>query len=376
MIRNSLFIVIAIVLAGCQMGKSSLDNAVDDLLIKGGETFNMMNAYAVIQHDFKRGRIMRARARVLAMNKSDRGYKKAQKLLEEKIEPARRRVFIHFLRTAKQMEKNARWSEAMWAYDQAMAVTIKPAVMQQKRAEMKQHMRQLRMEKLLQQRRKEDRTLFVYAGAYESPRGISPTDEIYERMREHYDDLLNERENMAFREASRFLRKGLPEIAYVEIESYLRLQPDSIKGKKLLASIQREMPSFLKIPAEPVSKSAAVKPAVIKRASHTQTVTAEQIQAALKAGKLLQAKQLAHIYRRNGQQGADKLLAQVQKKVHATAASLFAKGSVAFRKEQLDRSIQYWRDAVALAPEESEYVESLRRAQQLQERLMLLQEQK
>jgi len=375
MIRNSLFIVVAIILTACQTGKSSLDNAVDDLLIKGGETFNMMNTYAVIQHDFKRGRMMRARARVLAMNKSDRGYKKAQKLLAEKIEPARRRVFLHFLRIAKQMEKNARWSEAMWAYDQAMAVTFKPALMQQKRENMKQHMRQLRMKKLLQQRRKEDRVLFAYASAYESPGGISPTDKIYERMREHYDDMLNERERMAFREASRFLRKGVPEIAYVEIESYLRLQPDSIKGKKLLAAIQRDMPPFLKIPAESASKSAAVKPAVIKRAIHVQTVTVEQIQAALKADKLLQARQLAHIYRRNGQEGADKLLAQVQKKVHATAASLFAKGSVAFRKEQLDRSIQYWNDAVALAPEESEYVESLRRAQQLQERLMLLQEQ-
>jgi len=376
MIRYCCFIVVGIMLTACQVNRSNLDNAVDDLLIKGGETFNMMNPYAVIQHDFKRGLIMRARSRVLAMPKSSRDYKKAHQLLNEKIEPARRRIFIHYLRKAKALEKNKRWSEAMWAYDQAMAVTIKPDNMQQKREEMVRYMRQLRLEKLLQLRRKEDRTLFSYANAYEPPKGISPTDEIYERMRDHYDDMLNERESMALREAMRFFRKGKPEIAYIEIESYLRLQPDSTKGKKILALIKLKIPPFLKIPVEPSTTSATVKPVFIKRASHAKVVTAGQIQAAMKAGDWLKAKQLAHIYRRNGSDGADKLLAQVQKKTHAMAASLFAKGSVAFRKEQLDRSIHYWRDAVALVPEVSEYVESLRRAQQLQERLMLLQEQK
>jgi len=376
MIRFCCLIVAGIMLTACQVSQNSLGNAVDDLLIKGGETFNMMNPYAVIQHDFKRGLIMRARSRVLAMPKSSRDYHKAHQLLNEKIEPARRRIFIHYLRKAKALENSKRWSEAMWAYDQAMAVTIKPARMQQKRDEMERYMRQLRLEKLLQLRRKEDRTLFSYASAYEPPMGLSPTDEVYARMRDHYEDMLNERESMALREAMRFLRKGKPEIAYVEIESYLRLQPDSIKGKKILALIKLKMPPFLNIPVESASTSATMKPVLIKRASHEKVVTAEQIQAAMKSGAWLQAKQLSHIYRRNGGKGGDQLFAQVQKKTHAIAASLFAKGSVAFRKEQLDRAIHYWRDAVALVPEESEYVASLRRAQQLQERLTLLKEPK
>ncbi len=376
MIRYCCFIIAAIMLTACQTNKNSLDNAVDDLLIKGGETFNMMNPYAVIQHDFKRGRIMRARARVLAMPKSSRYYKQAHQLLNKKIEPARRRLFIHYLRNAKALENSQRWSEAMWAYDQAMAVTIKPAIMQQKRDEMERHMRQLRLEKLLQLRRQEDRMLFSYARAYEPPTGISPKDEVYERMREHYEDMLNERESMAWREAMRFLSKGRPEIAYVEMESYLRLQPDSIRGQKMLALIKQKIPPFLKIPVESAGASATVKPVLIQRSSHVKEVTAEQIQVAMKAGDWLKATQLSHIYRRNGGKGADRLLAQIQKKTRAMAASLFAKGSEAFRKEQLDRAIHYWRDAVALAPEESEYVESLRRAQQLQERLTLLKEPK
>jgi len=361
--------ITAFMLTACQVDKGSLDS----LLIKGGETFGMTSTYDAINHDFKRGRIMQARAHVLELDKSDPDYSKALRLLKQKIEPARRRLFVHYLRMAKDLEGKKQWSKAIWAYDQARAVSIKPESMEKKRVEMQQHLRQLRMEKLLQQRREEDRTLFAYASAYEAPEGIDPKDEIYERMREHYNDILDKRANLAFREATRFLHKEQPEIAYIEIESYLRLQPGSNKGERLRASIQRKMPAFLKIPAMP-DRNAVRSSATIKRASHFGTVTAKQVQAALKSGELLKARQLAHIYRRNGGKGSEKLLNQVQKKVDGSAAKLFSKGSIAFRKEQLDRAIQYWGEAVALKPDESEYVESLRRARQLQERLNLLKE--
>jgi len=371
MFKFSCFMIAAIMLTACQINKGSLDN----LLVKGSETFRMSSTYESINHDFKRGRIMRARARILALDKSNRDYGKAHRLLEQKIEPARRRLFVHYLRIAKDLEKKKLWSKAIWAYDQAGSVSIKPEAMKKKQAEMQKKIRQLRLEKLLEQRRKEDRTLFSYAPAYEPPKGISPKDEIYERMREHYNDSLDARANLAFREALRFLHKDLPEIAYIEIESFLRLQPDSNKGVALLASIKRKMPAFLTIPTMPAA-NAIEKPAIIKRANHTKSATAKQVQAALKSGELLKARQLAHIYRRNGGKDADKLLNQVQKKVDASAATMFSKGSIAFRNEQLDRAIQYWDKAVMLKPDESEYVEALRRARQLQERLNLLQESK
>jgi len=376
MIRYCCFIVVALMLSACQLNKSSLDHAVDDLLIRGGETFNMMNPYAVIRHDYKRGRIMRARARVLAMNKSSRDYKKAYKFFEEVIEPARRRVFLHYLHLAQKNEKQKHWSDALWSYDQAKAVTIKPAVMEKKRAEMEQRMRQFRFEQLLKQRRKEDRHLFGGTAAYEAPGGVRANDEIYERMRENFEAMLDARARLEFREALRYLSKDLPEIAYVELESYLRLQPDRIKGKKLMVSIKREMPVFLKIPGISERTHVGKKLIAVNRVRHVKAATAEQVQAALASGALLQAKQLAYIYQRNGGKGADKLLDQVQKKVRTAAASFFAKGSAAFRREQLGVAIGYWRDAAALAPEESEYIEALRRARQLQERLALLQEEK
>ncbi len=374
--RYATLIAALLALSACQMDRRSLNHTVDELLFKGGETFNMLNAYAVIRRDFKRGRIMRARARALALDPTDHDYEKVRKLLDEQIEPARRRMFLHYLRMAKKQEAEQRWSDALWSYDQARAVTIKPAVMERKRREMEQRMRQLRLEKLLQQRRKEDRALFADASAYEPPVGISKQDEIYARMREHFEDRLDTRARLAFREAQRYLSKGVPEIAYIELESYMRLQPGRVKADKLMQHIRRAMPAFIKIPPERSRMQGASKSTVIKRVSHVRQVTPRQITAALKTGELLQARELAHIYQRNGGQDADKLMNRVRKQLRSEAARLFARGSAAFRHEQLDRAIAYWNDAAALAPEVSEYVESLRRARQLQERLKLLKEAK
>ena len=69
---------------------------------------------------------------------------------------------------------------------------------------------------------------------------------------------------------------------------------------------------------------------------------------------------------------ATELLAKIQMRIEKKASDLFAKGGVAFRQEQLDRAIQLWGEAVSLMPKEAEYVEALRRARQLKERLTLL----
>ncbi len=54
------------------------------------------------------------------------------------------------------------------------------------------------------------------------------------------------------------------------------------------------------------------------------------------------------------------------------ASALFAQGSIAFRKEHIDDAVKLWGQAVSMQPENSEYVDALRRAMQLQERLHLL----
>lgn len=382
MSRYVCYVLCILILAGCATAEQMKGKVHAGFLKKSSAVSGLM--YASLEHDYKRGRIMKARSKVLAMDKSNKDYARAHKLLKEKIEPARRRLFVHYLRKAKRAEANKLWSEAMAAYKQAKDVTIKPEVMENKRLKMEYKLRQLRLNALLSQRRKEDYILLVNPDAYKPPKGISLKDGVFYRKREQFEDDLDDRAARAYREARRYLRRGIPEIAYVDIESYLRLQPDSGRGKKLLKEIKEAMPKQLSIPSvRKIAKKAARKRKAVKKQSPVNQepvqrvivpdfISAEQIRALMQRGELLSAKQYAQIYRREGGKDAAQLLAKIQKEIKKEASDLFARGGVAFRKEYLNRAIQYWSDAVALRPEEPEYVEALRRAHQLEERLTLL----
>lgn len=371
-----------LILSGCAASGQMKGKGYAGFLKKSSTTSSL--AYASLERDFNSGRIMKARSKAMSIAQDNRDYARAQKLLKEKIEPARRRLFVHYLRKAKQAEANKLWSDAMEAYKEAKEVTIKPAVMENKRLKMEYKLRQLRLNVLLEQRRKEDIALLANPEAYIPPRGTSPEDKVFYRKQGHYEDDLDDRAARAYREARRYLRRGIPEIAYIEIESYLRFQPDSDRGKELLKEITKAIPGALTIPRirKTVQKAAVKNKAVMtqppvkqdqkKKVITPGVVTAEQVQALLQRGELLMAKQYAQAYRREGGKGAAQLLAKVQRKIKREAADLFAKGGVAFRNEHLGRAIQYWSDAIALMPEEQEYIEALRRARQLEERLFLL----
>jgi len=365
---------LAMLMVACQKSSPQLDNTVDKLIKTGSEALKFMNTFVIIQRDFEHGRIMRARARVLAMGSEHQDYVKAHQFLEQTIEPARRRVFVHYLRAAKKHEQQKNWSAAMWAYDHAKAVTIKPARMETKRGVMELNMRQLRFDKFLEQRRKEDARLLNDASMYAAPTGVDPNDEVYARLRKQYDDGLDNRARLAFREAKRFLRKKLPEIAYVEIESYMRLQPGTAQGRKMLAAIRDKLPSVLSISV--LLKTATKQIVSAQRVVMDKHVTAKLIAVAMQSDDLIKARQLAQIYRRHNGKGAEALWIKLQTAMDVKAARLFAQGSAAFGKEDLHQAIAYWRGSAALRPDKSEYYEALRRARQLQERLSLLRDKK
>lgn len=354
-------VVAAMLLTACGTGGK--------LISSGG-----MNTYASIQDAYNNGHIMQARSMVLKLDKSHADYARAHKLLNAKIEPARRRIFVHYLRLAKSHEKSNNWSDAILAYEQAKTVTIKPDKMEKKRVEMEQRMRQLRFEKLIEQRRKEDEALLGYAHAYVPMNGISPKDKVYLRQQELYNDDLDTRAARAYKESRRYLREKQYGPAYVEIESHMRLQPDSTRGEKQMQHIQQQVPSWLTVPKIQAETPKTTK--AKKRVTAPKEVKLKDVQEAIKRDNLPAAKRLAQVYRRNGGKGADKTLAQIQKKLDARSASLFVQGSDAFRKEHLDSAIRFWGEAVALTPENSEYVEALNRARQLKERLNLLRSQK
>ena len=353
-------------LASCTTNGKSFDTSV---------SFAMINSYAGIKRDFEAGRIMKARSGVLELKKNHRDYAAAYKLLKQKIEPARRRIFVHYLRIAKAYEKQEVWYKAMEAYAKAKAVTIKPDLMEKKRVEMELNMRQLRLDRLLAQRRNEDAVWVQHLAAYNPPKGVDPQDEAFRRQQKSFNDFLVERADIAFDEAKRYLRNEQPEIAYIEIESHLRLQPDSENGMKLLTEIRGQLPKELEFSKLDSEKSKPRQPG-IKSVSPHQPVTADQIKEAIRKNRLLEAKQMLNSYRRSGGAGANRLSGQLNKRISTRAGNLFGSGSYAFRHEQLDEAIKYWSEAVALMPGRPDYANALHRARQLKERLNLLRKQK
>jgi len=107
--------------------------------------------------------------------------------------------------------------------------------------------------------------------------------------------------------------------------------------------------------------------AVKKRSIRKSDVT-----TLIKKAQWVEAKDAALLYRRYEGKGADKLLKEINAGLEKSAVVLFRQGSLAFRQEHIDRAVKLWGQAVVMQPENSEYVDALRRAMQLQERLHLL----
>lgn len=336
---------------------------------KTGEAskLSFFNTYEAALNDYKKGRVMTARARILAMDKTREDYPRALKLLKQKVEPARLRLLRHYSAKAKAAEKSGEWSRAMSLYAQAAELSTKPLKLKKKSSSMEMMMRQARMDALIAQRRAEDSKLLAWLHAYEPPKGVAPKDEVFKRARKHVQDIIEDRGALAYREAKRYLNRKLPEIAYIEAESYLRFVPNSERGKRLLADIKVSLPKAIRI--TPLKSG---ERRLSRRAVMPKTVSSEQVTALIHKGEWIEAKKYALVYRREGGRNAEQLLKQIQTNMEREAATLFARGRVAFRQEQLDLAIGFWEKAVALMPEHSEYVDALRRARQLQERLRVL----
>ena len=331
--------------------------------------FSFLNTYETALQDFEKGRIMTARERILAMDKGREDYPDALKLLKEKVEPARLRLLKHFSSAGELSEKRGKWFNAMTEYSQAAELSTKPVSLQKKRDDMELKMRQERMEKLIDQRRAEDTYMLSWLGAYEPPKGVSPKDDAFEISREQLQEMIEDRGSQAYRDARRYLGRDIPELAYVEVESYLRLVPDSERGKSLMEDVKKRMPGSFRIPAY---KSYGVSSGRTKRVKLPETVKREQVLDLIRKADWVNAKKYALVYRREGGKDADHLLKQIQTNIVKEAAGYFSRGRVAFRQEMLEKAIEYWEKAVELEPENGEYVTALQRARQLQERLKVL----
>jgi len=360
---HGLFVIgVCLFLTGCVTGGGGTP-------VKGS-ALSFLNSYSMALQDYNAGKVMEARARVLAMDVSRDDYKQAQNLLKKKINPARIRLLRHYKAKGKNAEKEHEWSKAMVFYQQAAEFSAKPSIFLAYVSNMELKMRQERMDALLKQRRLEDNAWIRWSQSYEPPRGVKPSDGAFSRMRSSIESDIEGRAARSYREARRDLNKDMVGVAYIEAESYLRLIPASEKGQRLMVDIREAMPKGLIIKA--LDKKTAVKKVRKKISAKEHSIRKSDVVKLMKQAKWIQAKEAALLYRRYEGKGVDKLLKEVDAGLKKAASGLFAQGSVAFRREHIDAAVKLWDKAVTMQPENSEYVDALRRAMQLQERLHLL----
>jgi len=361
-VRWRLIVAVCLLLTGCVTGSGGNHIKASPL--------SFLNSYSMALKDYHAGKVMEARARILAMDVTREDYKQAQELLKNKVNPARIRLLRHYKAKGKKAEKNHEWSKAMAFYQQTAEFSAKPEIFIAYVQNMELKLRQERMDALLKQRRLEDDAWIAWSRAYETPHGVSVSDIVFARNRILIERDLEDRAVRSYREGRRYFRKDLFGVAYVEIESYLRLMPDSEKGLRLMKEIREAMPKGLLVSG--LGKKASEEKVRRKVAIKKRNIRKSDVLKLMKQAKWLQAKDAVLLYRRYEGKGADKLLKEVDAGLEKAALALFRQGSVAFRKEHIDVAVKLWDKAVAMQPENSEYVDALRRAIQLQERLHLL----
>ncbi|MDX8413889.1 MAG: hypothetical protein R8J85_07355 [Mariprofundales bacterium] len=361
MIRHPIYLlIITLLLSACGTVGSNINQAASQ------SSIGFLHTYSIALKRFKSGHIMEARNHILRMDKSRKHYHKALRLLKTKIEPARRRLLKHYSRAAAKAEKRHKWTKARNLYREAASFSLSNKRLTKKMQRMDLHMRQLRMDTLIKQLRREDRALLSWLYAYTPPNGLNAKEMPFIRQAKHRQAWVEDIAAQAYREARRYLLRGYAEVAYAEIESHLRLEPESSKGAKLRARIMAELPKGLKLPHRMRFKRHAAS-------AHTiGTVNANQIKQLIKNGKLLQAKRYALHYRHQDGKGADALFKTVQAHIRKVAAISFEQGRQSFRKEQLTAAVRHWHRATQLMPNNTEYRESLLRAEQMLERLKIL----
>jgi len=324
-----------------------------------------IGGYKTALHYYERGEVMLARRAAVKTDPSRPDYPQSQKLLKEKIDPARLRLLRHYRKAAEKAEQQGVLYRAKELYLKTASVWIGDDRMLKQAARIDLILRQKRLDQLAKQRRKEDAQLLDALNRYSPPKGLDPKDQPIAREEERIQDLVLTRGRNAWRAAKREVHEGHPEIAYVEAESYLRLRPGSRNGPLLMQEVKEALPKGLRIPRE-----RRQSPAV---AAAPQHATAEQITQLMQQGKWIQAHAYAMIYRREGGDEADKLLQSINKTLKKQAEVAFRAGQLAFQGEQLDKAVKEWGRAAELQPDNRDYTDSLRRAQELQERFRILQ---
>ena len=349
---------------------------------------SLTDPIAAAERAYVRGNLMKAREILLKVPKDDPRYKEAQRLLRKKVDPARRKLIRKYRLAAERAEREGKWWRAAELYEQAASFSIAPKELLARKNKAEMRVRKERFLQLLEARRAEDEPFVRWREHYAPGKGLDPEDWVLGRKRREMERLIEQRADRALEEARLFLSRGLPEIAFVEIESHLKLAPDSEQGRRLYAEVLRAMPKELRKLALAPKKRAHRRKRVRRRRTHVappskskparpvHVPTLAELRKAMEAHDWLKARRMALVIRREGKpeeaKEAAKLLGEIERAMAEDARKHYEKGRVFFRKEDLDAAIREWEQAVQLDPDNLEYAEALRRARLLRERLELL----
>ena len=361
--RVYVILIAALLLSGCA-GKGGFN----DFRVSVG----LISSYKAAEEAFKKGEMMEARQRLVSIKKTDKDYDKARRFLNNKVDPARFKLLRYYARKGKSEEADGHWAQAEEAYKAAAGLSRSPKALLRYQKAMNIKARQLRMQSLYMQRLQEDDAWLEWLDNYTPPRGLLGDDVAFALARDDLAEVLEYRVDHALWLANKHKKLGLPEIAWVYADSYLRFKPDSRKAKDLKQAMQKIMPSGLSV-AKIDKKTAAKKiKKVYERKPVHKKVSKKDVQLLMKEGKWAEAKRAALTLRRQGNPDADALLKVIEQKTSALAARAYEQGNIAFRKEHIAQAVSFWEKAVQWMPDEQLYVDTLRRGRKVQERLAAL----
>jgi len=329
-------------------------------------SFKFLNSYKAALHDFEQGRLMEARAKIVAMDKDRDDYQKARHLLRYHIDPSRKKMLQFYLDRARAHEKKFEWSLAARDFGQAAYFSIKPKqwLRHQHRLEIK--IRQRRFDLLRRELQYEDQQVLARAHAFVAPRGLRD-DAILKRWQQMRWDAIDDRAQVHYRAANRQLREGFPELGFAYLQSMLRLAPGDGRAIRLMGALKKKIPSAINL--TPIhGKKHGKREKSMARMSRLKVQSAKQIRRLMANKKWAQARRYALAWKRQGGQDADALLAIQSKQ----SQRLFNQGRQAVKEEHLPLAVTLWQQAVMLSPTNQEYRKALVWAQQMQERLQLL----
>jgi len=355
-LKSTIPLCLMLLVAGCATTPGHLQRAKPS-------SFGFLNSYQAALHNIEQGEIMEARAKIIAMDKTREDYPAAQKLLRHRIDPSRRKMLQFYLDRARLREKHGAWKLAAQDFGQAAYFSIKPKQWLQQQVRINMRIRQMRFNILRHTLQAEDRRLLAHSALLNPPRQLAH-DPLIQGWQEEHWDALEARAQHAVSQASGYLHSHLPELAYAELQSALRLDPSVNRVQELLDETKKSMPAQIKLTRAKSQQNR--KPHTASRPA--QKTDAATIKRAISTHHWAKARQYALAWRRQRGANADQFLKQLTHQ----AQLFFDQGRVAVKQEKLPRAVALWQKAVTLAPQNDAYNQALEWALQMQERLNLL----